>query len=206
VAVLGRRVDVHTARIEVDGVLLPVAPDLVYYLLNKPAGVVTTADDPQGRPSVLDLVPTEPRVFSVGRLDMATEGLLVLTNDGKLAQVLAHPSFGVEKEYLAELRGNPSPAEIRRLREGVVLDDGETTAPAKVAAVSPGLIRLVIHEGRNRQVRRMCEAIGHPVVRLVRTRIGPISDRSLHPGDYRVLKAAEVRSLAEAALFSQPGR
>jgi 23S rRNA pseudouridine2605 synthase len=148
---------------------------------------------------VLALVPDEPRVFSVGRLDLLTEGLLVLTNDGRFAQLLSHPSFGVEKEYLAELAGNPSPGQLRRLREGVVLDDGETTAPARVAAVSSGVIRIVIHEGRNRQVRRMCEAIGHPVVRLVRTRIGPVTDRALRPGDWRPLSASEVRSLAEAA-------
>ena len=199
VAILGRRVDVESDLVAVDGAPVGVLPGLVYYLLNKPAGVVTTAGDPQGRPTVLSLVPDEPRVFSVGRLDLLTEGLLVLTNDGRFAQLLAHPSFGVEKEYLAELAGNPSPGQLRRLREGVVLDDGETTAPARVAAVSSGVIRIVIHEGRNRQVRRMCEAIGHPVVRLVRTRIGPVTDRALRPGDWRPLSAFEVRSLAEAA-------
>jgi 23S rRNA pseudouridine2605 synthase len=205
VAVLGRRVEVETDLVKVDGAPVGVLPGLVYYLLNKPTGVVTTADDPQGRPSVLELVPGEPRVFSVGRLDIQTEGLLVLTNDGNLAQLLAHPSFGVEKEYLAELRGSPSPGELRHIRQGVVLDDGEKTAPARVAAVSPRVIRLVIHEGRNRQVRRMCEAIGHPVVRLVRTRIGPVTDRSLPPGAWRRLESSEVRSLAEAALRSQSG-
>jgi 23S rRNA pseudouridine2605 synthase len=199
VAILGRRVDVESDLVAVDGAPVGVLPGLVYYLLNKPAGVVTTADDPQRRPTVLALVPDEPRVFSVGRLDLLTEGLLVLTNDGRFAQLLSHPSFGVEKEYLAELAGNPSPGQLRRLREGVVLDDGETTAPARVAAVSSGVIRIVIHEGRNRQVRRMCEAIGHPVVRLVRTRIGPVTDRALRPGDWRPLSASEVRSLAEAA-------
>jgi 23S rRNA pseudouridine2605 synthase len=206
VAVLGRRVDVESDLVTVDRAPVGVLPGLVYYLLNKPAGVVTTADDPEGRPSVLALVPAEPRVFSVGRLDMATEGLLLLTNDGKLAQLLAHPSHGVEKEYLVELRGSPSPAELRRLREGVVLDDGAKTAPARAAVVSPGVIRLVIHEGRNRQVRRMCEAIGHPVVRLVRTRIGPVSDRTLRPGSFRPLTSAEVRALAEAALRPPAGR
>jgi len=200
VAVLGRRVKVESDLVEVDQAPVGVLPGLVYYLLNKPAGVVTTADDPQGRKSVIEFVPAEPRVFSVGRLDLLTEGLLVLTNDGNLAQRLAHPSFGVEKEYLAEVKGVPSPAELRRLREGVVLDDGETTAPARVASVSPGVIRIVIHEGRNRQVRRMCDAIGHPVLRLVRTRIGPVADRSLRPGTWRELEAKEVRSLAEAAL------
>ena len=205
VAVLGRRVDVATDLVAVDRAPVGVLPGLVYYLLNKPAGVVTTADDPQGRPSVLELVPATPRVFSVGRLDRQTEGLLVLTNDGTLAQLLAHPSFGIEKEYLAELRGVPGPGALRSLRQGVVLD-GETTAPARVAAVSPGVIRIVIHEGRNRQVRRMGEAVGHPVVRLVRTRIGPITDRSLRPGAWRPLEASEVRSLAEAALRSPSKR
>ena len=202
IAVLGRRVEVATDLVAVDRAPVGVLPGLVYYLLNKPVGVVTTADDPQGRPNVLGLVPETPRVFSVGRLDLQSEGLLVLTNDGALAQLLAHPSFGVEKEYLAELKGTPGPAALGRLRQGVSLD-GEMTAPAKVTAVSPGVIRIVIHEGRNRQVRRMCEEVGHPVVRLVRTRIGPITDRSLRPGAFRVLKPSEVRALAEAALRSK---
>lgn len=200
VAVLGRRVEVDKDLVAVDGGPVGILPGLVYYLLNKPAGVVTTADDPQGRATVLDLVPPAPRVFAVGRLDLKTEGLLLLTNDGELAQLLAHPRFGVEKEYLAEVAGVPGPGAIRRLREGVVLDDGETTAPARVAAVSPGVIRLVIHEGRNRQVRRMCETVGHPVVRLVRTRIGPVTDRSLRPGAWRPLEISEVRALTKAAL------
>ena len=198
VARLGRRVDVERDRVEVDGAGVGVRDDLVHYLLNKPRGVVTTASDPQGRPTVVDLVPGEPRVFPVGRLDADTEGLLVLTNDGELTHRLTHPSFGVEKEYLAEVEGVPSAASVRRLREGVVLDDGPT-APARVAAVPPRALRIVIHEGRNRQVRRMCEAVGHPVVRLVRTRIGPLADRGLAPGDWRPLTVAEVRALAAAA-------
>jgi 23S rRNA pseudouridine2605 synthase len=205
-AVLGRRVGVETDLVAVDGAPVGVLPGLVYYLMNKPAGVVTTADDPQGRPSVLELLPGKPRVFPVGRLDRQSEGLLVLTNDGSFAQLLAHPSFGVDKEYLAEVRGTPGSGALRRLRQGVLLDDGETTAPARVAVVSPGVIRIVIHEGRNRQVRRMCDAVGHPVVRLVRTRIGPITDRSLRPGAWRPLGAPEVRALTEAALRSSPKR
>jgi len=206
IAALGRRVEVGKDAVEVDGAPVGILPGLVYYLLNKPAGVVTTAADPQGRPNVLDLVPVAPRVFSVGRLDRQTEGLLLLTNDGRLAQLLAHPRFGVEKEYLAEVTGVPGPGALRRLREGVVLDDGQTTAPARVAAVSPGVLRLVIHEGRNRQVRRMCEAIGHPVIRLVRTRIGPIADRSLRPGAWRPLEPSEIRALAEAAVHATSTR
>lgn len=198
VAVLGRRVDVESDRVEVDGVVIGVKPDLVHYLLNKPRGVVTTASDPQGRPTVVSLVPAEPRVFSVGRLDADTEGLLLMTNDGDLAHRLTHPSFGVEKEYLAEVEGAPSAGAVRRLREGVELEDG-MTAPAKVSVVPPSGLRIAIHEGRNRQVRRMCEAVGHPVRRLVRVRIGPLVDRRLKPGEWRALTLAEVRSLEKAA-------
>ena len=199
VARLGRRVDPVAERITVDGAPAPTAPGLVYFLLNKPAGVVTTANDPQGRPTVLSLVPSEPRVFPVGRLDRATEGLLILTNDGDLSHLLSHPSHGVVKEYLAEVHGDPSPQAVRRLREGVLLDDG-ITAPARVSRVAPGLLRVAIHEGRTRQVRRMCSAVGHEVVRLVRTRIGPLADSSLAPGAYRELTNAEVRKLGEAAV------
>ena len=201
-AVLGRRVDPETALIEVDGAPVGVRPDLVHYILNKPAGVVTTADDPQGRPTVVGLVPDEPRVFPVGRLDVDTEGLLLLTNDGELAHRLTHPSYGVEKEYVAEVEGLPTRAVLRRLREGVELDDGPT-APARATLVDPSVVRLTIHEGRNRQVRRMCEAVGHSVVRLVRTRIGPLADRSLAPGAWRELTGDEVRSLQRAV--AEPG-
>jgi 23S rRNA pseudouridine2605 synthase len=198
VAVLGRRVQPEHDRIEVDGVPLGVRPGLVYYLLNKPAGVVTTAHDPQGRRTVVDLVPDRPRVFPVGRLDVGTEGLLMLTNDGDLAQRLTHPSHGVEKEYLAEVEGgNVAQGRIRALREGVELDDG-VTAPAQVSQPSPGVLRITIHEGRNRQVRRMCEAIGHPVQRLVRVRIGTLQDRTLQPGQWRTLEPRELKALIEA--------
>jgi 23S rRNA pseudouridine2605 synthase len=202
VAILGRRVDPEAARVEVDGVPISVRPGLVHYLLNKPAGVVTTASDPQGRPTVLDLVPPEPRVFPVGRLDAATEGLLLLTNDGDLTHRLTHPSFGVEKEYLAEVETPPTRGELRRLREGVELEDGRT-APARVTLVPPRAVRLVIHEGRNRQVRRMLDAVGHPVLRLVRTRIGPLTDRRLRPGEWRPLTSAEVRDLESAVARPQ---
>ncbi|HZU74695.1 MAG TPA: pseudouridine synthase [Acidimicrobiales bacterium] len=198
---LGQRVDPEADEVAVDGARIPLAPDLVYYLLNKPAGVVTTASDPQGRPTVVELVPEEPRVFPVGRLDADTEGLLILTNDGSLAQRLSHPRYGVEKEYLAEVAGRPGPAALGRLRRGVELDDG-MTAPARVTAVAPGALRIVIHEGRNRQVRRMCEAVGHPVIRLVRSRIGPVADRRLGPGKWRPLTPAEVRSLEAAVAAS----
>ncbi len=198
VAELGRRIDITTDTVKVDGVEIGLQPGLVYYLLNKPVGVVTTASDPQGRPIVIDLVPSEPRVFSIGRLDVDTEGLLLLTNDGQLANHIAHPSHGVEKEYLAEVAGGEvSGSAIRRLRDGIELEDG-VTAPAKVTQSTPGILRIVIHEGRNRQVRRMCEAVGHPVTRLVRTRIGPLSDRRLRPGQWRELTLPELRLLTEA--------
>ena len=203
-AILGQRVDTETDRIEVDGIPVSVREGLVYYLLNKPVGVVTTASDPQGRPTVVDLVPVEPRVYPVGRLDVDSEGLLILTNDGELTHRLTHPSFGVEKEYLVEVEGPPSPGAVRRLREGVELEDG-ITAPAQAATVGDRALRIVIHEGRNRQVRRMCAAVGHPVRRLVRTRIGPIAERTLKPGEWRPLTLAEVRALEKAAA-SRPNR
>jgi 23S rRNA pseudouridine2605 synthase len=197
IAVLGRRVDPEIAEIRVDGALAPTAPSLVYFVLNKPPGVVTTAEDPQGRPTVLELLGAPTRVFPVGRLDMNTEGLLLLTNDGRLAHKITHPSSGVEKEYLVRVSGDPTPGSIRRLREGVELEDG-MTAPAQVSRVSEGVLRIVIHEGRNRQVRRMCASIGHEVIRLVRTRIGPIQDPTLAPGASRSLTNVEVRKLMEA--------
>jgi len=196
VAGLGRRVEVEHDTVEVDGVPIGVRPGLVHYLLNKPRGVVTTMADTHGRPTVASLVPTEPRVFPVGRLDADTEGLLLMTNDGDLANRIAHPSHGVDKEYLAEVDGGPvAAAAVRRLREGIELDDG-LTAPARVTQVSPGVLRITIHEGRNRQVRRMCAAVGHPVRRLVRVRIGPLRDARLKPGEWRALTAAELIQLS----------
>lgn len=203
VPVLGRRVDPSVDRVELDGVPLPVQPGLVHYLVNKPVGIVSTAEDTHGRPVVVSLVPDTPRVFPVGRLDMDSEGLLILTNDGELAHRLTHPSFGVPKEYLVQVDGEPTPSDIARLRHGVELEDGPT-APARVSAVAPNLLRIVIHEGRNRQVRRMCDAIGHPVSRLVRTRIGPLADPTLRPGTFRKLTFDEVRNLAAAAVPVDP--
>ncbi len=197
VAVLGRRVDPEVDVVEVDGVQIGLRPDLIYYLLNKPVGVITTASDPQGRTTVLSLMPDEPRVFAVGRLDADTEGLLLLTNDGELANRIAHPSHGVDKEYLAYVNGNVPGKMLHRLREGIELDDG-ITASARVSQLSAGLLRITIHEGRNRQVRRMCEAVGFPVQRLVRVRIGPLRDATLAPGQWRELTLDEVRQLVEA--------
>jgi 23S rRNA pseudouridine2605 synthase len=201
-AELGDRADPERQRIEVDGVPLAVRPGVVYYLLNKPAGVVTTARDPQGRPTVLELVPATPRVFPVGRLDLETEGLLILTNDGDLAQLLAHPRHGIDKTYLVEVEGSAGDAAIARLRSGVDLEDGRT-APARVRLVSRAAgrsaLELTIHEGRKRQVRRMCAAVGLRVTRLVRTRIGRLADNRLGPGTWRPLLPSEVRALYSAA-------
>lgn len=198
VATLGRRVDIEHDLVEVDGAPVGVRPELVYYLVNKPAGVVTTAQDTHGRPTIVELVPAEPRVFPVGRLDADSEGLILLTNDGELANRIAHPSHGVEKAYMVRVTGGPvSPGAVRMLREGVELDDGRT-APAKVSQPEPGVLEIVIHEGRNRQIRRMCEAVGHRVDRLVRVRVGPLADRSLRPGAFRELSRDEVNALIRA--------
>jgi 23S rRNA pseudouridine2605 synthase len=198
VAPLGARVDRDTDVIEIDGAPVSVRPGLVHYLLNKPAGVVSTASDPHGRPTVVGLVPPEPRVHPVGRLDADTEGLLLLTNDGELTHRLTHPRFGVEKEYLVQTDRRLAAGELRRLREGIELDDGPT-APARASQPEPGLVRLTIHEGRNRQVRRMFDALGHPVTRLVRVRIGPLTDRRLPVGAWRALTQDELRALEAAA-------
>jgi 23S rRNA pseudouridine2605 synthase len=204
IATLGRRVDIARDRVAIDGIPVVVDTTLVHWLLNKPAGYVTTAHDPQGRETVLDLVPDTPRVFPVGRLDRDTEGLLLLTNDGELAQLLSHPSHGVEKEYYAEVDGVPSAGALRTLRDGFDLDDGRTR-PARVARVQTGpagtsALEIVVKEGRKRMVRRMCAAVGHPVRRLVRTRIGPLRDQRLTPGSWRPLTPDEVRALYAAAL------
>ena len=200
VAVLGRRVDTANDVVEVDGAPVGIRPDFVYYILNKPAGAVSTAKDTHDRETVVDLVPSEPRVYPVGRLDAETEGLLLLTNDGDLTHRLTHPKFGVEKEYVAHVDSGGRPVSreaLAALRRGVDIGDG-VTSPAEVGELQPGVLRIVIHEGRNRQVRRMCETVGYPVMRLVRTRIGPIVDRTLRPGQWRHLELAEVRSLIEA--------
>ncbi len=199
VAVLGRRVDPEADVVAVDNTPIGTAQGLVYRLLNKPAGVVATADDPQGRPTVVQLVPVEPRVVPVGRLDIDTEGLLLLTNDGQLHHRLTHPSFGVEKEYLAEVEGVLAARTLQRLRAGIELEDG-VTAPARASSPTSNLLNLTIHEGRNRQVRRMCEAVGHPVRRLVRTRIGPLADPQLRPGTWRDLTVDEVRALERSVV------
>jgi 23S rRNA pseudouridine2605 synthase len=181
-------------RVAVDG--KPVAPQrLAYVLLHKPAGVVTTARDPGGRPTVVDLVAHESRVVPVGRLDADTTGALLLTNDGPLAHRLAHPRYGVEKVYEAAVWGDPSPASIRRLAEGVALEDG-VTAPAKARRLAPGRVELTLHEGRNHQAKRMLEAVGHRVRHLHRSRYAGLEIGDLEPGAWRELTRDEVARLA----------
>jgi 23S rRNA pseudouridine2605 synthase len=167
---------------------------LRHVLLNKPRGTITTARDPEGRPTVVDLVGGDVRVVPVGRLDRDTTGVLLLTNDGPLAHRLAHPRYGVEKVYVAEVVGEPSEDALRELADGVVLDDGPT-APASVRRLGPSRIELVLHEGRNRQVRRMLEAVGHPVARLRRSRYAGLGVGRLRPGQWRDLTRDEVRAL-----------
>lgn len=171
---------------------------LAYVLLHKPAGVVTTARDPQRRATVVELVPAEPRVVPVGRLDADTTGALLLTNDGDLAHRLAHPRYGVPKVYEADVEGRPSADALARLRDGVELEDG-VTAPAEARRLGPSRIELTLHEGRNRQVRRMCEAVGHPVMSLGRIAFGPLRDPRLKVGHARELTPAEIRALQASA-------
>lgn len=200
---IGQRVDPETQEVAVDGKPIPIRPGLVWYLLYKPVGVISTADDPQGRRTVVDLVPSEPRVYPVGRLDADSEGLIVLTNDGRLANYLTHPRYGVEKTYLVLVEGRPGKW-VDQLTEGVDLDDGMAAARrARVVDTLKGrtMVEIVMTEGRKREIRRMCSALGHEVVRLVRTAIGPISDRQLKPGTWRHLEPEEVAALYAAAAF-----
>jgi 23S rRNA pseudouridine2605 synthase len=185
--------------VRLDGKPLALEP-LAYVLLHKPAGVVTTARDPQGRPTVVGLVGHRSRIVPVGRLDADTTGALLLTNDGELAHRLAHPRYEVEKVYEADCRTRPTDAALERLRRGVELDDGPTR-PARVSRLGGNRVELAIHEGRNRQVRRMLEAVGHPVRGLHRSRYAGLTLRGLAPGEWRELRADEAH-----ALVHQPQR
>ncbi len=206
---LGAKVDPLTDTVTVDGRPVSLGAEPVYVVLNKPAGYVTTMRDPQGRPTVADLVPREPAgLFPVGRLDRDTTGLLLFTTDGDLAHRLLHPRYHVEKTYTAEVEGVPAPAAIRALERGVVLDDGPT-APARArvtaTAASGATVELTIREGRKRQVRRMLAEVGHPVLALHRESFGPLRLGRLAPGEHRTLSAEEVAALRRAVSAEPPG-
>jgi 23S rRNA pseudouridine2605 synthase len=186
--------------VEVDG--RPVAKQvLAHRLLHKPAATVTTARDPHGRPTVVGLVPPDPRVVPVGRLDADTTGALLLTNDGPLAHRLAHPRYEVDKVYEVEVEGDPGPAVLHRLADGVELDDGRT-APARARRLGPERLELTIHEGRKHQVKRMCTAVGHPVRRLHRSGYAGLDLRGLGPGEWRDLTADEIAALRRLVGYS----
>ena len=198
VAVLGDRVDVITQKVTFDGVPIPVNPDLETHLLYKPPGVVSSTSDPQGRRTVVDLMSGGGRLYPVGRLDYDSEGLILLTNDGELANRVTHPRYGIVKRYLALVTGRPGKSDIRRLTDGIELDDGPARALSASVVGRQGaqtMVELTMGEGRNREVRRMFEALGLEVTRLVRTAIGPITDRSLKPGQSRLLSVTEIRDL-----------
>src|SRR5258708_5984159 len=191
-------------RVEVDG--KPIAKQrLTYVLLHKPAGVVTTAHDPEGRPTVVQLVDLPERVVPVGRLDADTTGVLLLTNDGELAHKLAHPRYGVAKTYVADVEGRPSDDALRTLAEGVELDDGRT-APARARRLGPSRVELTLHEGRKHQVKRMLEAVGHPVTRLHRSAYAGVTPEGLEPGAWRELEPSEIEQLRTTTRAPGPGR
>ena len=198
---LGDRVDVENQTLTLDGVPLPVNPQIETHLLYKPVGVISTAADPQGRKTVVDLISSDKRLYPVGRLDADSEGLILISNDGELTNRITHPRYGITKKYLAMVDGVPSTSKLRRLVSGVELEDGVARArSARLMESSEGrsLVEMVMVEGRNREVRRMLASIGHETTRLVRTAIGPIIDQDLQPGESRTLSASEVRNLFES--------
>jgi len=206
---LGTKADPQSDDIRVDGRRIKPAARRIYILMYKPRGYITSRSDPQKRPTVIDLLAkggVRDYVYPVGRLDYDSEGLLLLTSDGDLAARLTHPSHEVEREYQARVRGVPDRHAIDRLAKGIAIE-GRQTAPAEVKLLkvmdggdgSDAILSLVVHEGRNRQVRRMCESVGHPVVRLRRVRIGPITDERIRPGEFRELDAGEIAALRRAA-------
>jgi 23S rRNA pseudouridine2605 synthase len=206
VARLGDRVDPESDSITVDGIPVPAHPTLRYFALNKPRGVTSTMRDPHAARSLTEFVPEGPRVFPVGRLDRDSEGLLLLTNDGELANRLQHPRYGVEKEYLVEVDGQVSREAVRRLTAGVELEDGSARA-ARARLVqrrtTSTAVSIVMTEGRKREVRRMLDALGHPVLRLIRVRIGPVLVRGLDPGGVRALDQEEVTGLYAVTQLSR---
>jgi len=205
---LGTKADPGSDEIRVDGVRLAAPAEPVYLLLSKPRGVLSARSDPRGRPTVLDLVPRIPGLFPIGRLDYTTEGLLILTNDGAFAERVAHPRFEVPRLYLAKVRGVPSPETLRRLREGVWAGGERLKADAVrlVRADQHAWLEVQIHEGKNREVRRLLEAVGHPVSKLRRVAIGSVTDRGLQPGQYRPLQPSEVQALLNPQQLTVVGR
>lgn len=194
--VLGDRVDPSRDLLTLDGNPVPVSEDLETYLLNKPVGVISTASDPRGRETVVDLIDTDKRVYPVGRLDADSEGLILVSNDGELTNRVTHPSFGVTKQYLAEVEGEVGDSTINELVRGVTLEDGPARAERAVLVERQrgrSLVELVMVEGRNREIRRMFDVVGHPVTRLVRTAIGGLSDKNLKPGESRRLNASDIQ-------------
>lgn len=200
-AVLGQRIDPSVDRVEVDGTPILGASDHVYLVLNKPVGVVTTAVDTHGRPVVIDLVPSDPRVFSVGRLDMDTSGLLLMTNDGEFANRLTHPRYGVPKTYIATVNTEAGPRHVSALKKGVELEDGVALAEDIRVTNSSGrtLVELTVREGRNRLVRRLLHKVGLPVKELTRTAVGPLKLTGLAPGEWRNLTFDEIQALLTVA-------
>lgn len=201
VAQIGDKADLAYDHIKVDGKRLVPQPQKIYILIHKPKGTVTTTADPEGRPTVIDLLKKKkPKVFPVGRLDFDAEGLLLLTNDGKMAYRLSHPSFRVARTYHVKVKGYPPPEVIQKLRAGIILDDGPT-APCHIKPLRPTAenfwVEMVMHEGRNRQVKRMWEKVGHPVLKLKRVSFAGLSLGRLAPGQYRSLRPEEVEKLRQ---------
>ena len=195
---LGDRVDVEEDKVEVDGIQVDLNIEKEYFLLNKPAGFITTVKDSRGRPTVMDLIKEEGRLFPVGRLDKDTRGILVITNDGYLAQKMMHPSHGMEKTYLVQAKGSLSNQGLQKLRKGIRLEEGKTQ-PARVRVLRQSeeraLLEITIHEGKKRQIRRMLAAIDLAVLDLIRTKVGPLTLHGVEEGTYRPLTSAEIKRL-----------
>jgi 23S rRNA pseudouridine2605 synthase len=203
---LGTRADLARDEVRVDGVRVKPPAEKAYFLLNKPKGVLTTRHDPEGRATVMDLVPAVPGLFPVGRLDVNTEGLLLLTNDGELAQRVMHPRYEVPRVYHAKVRGTPAPETLERIRRGVRVE-GERLKVDRVRvleAANNSWLELALHEGKRHEVRRLLEAVGHPVSKLRRVALGPLTTRGLEPGQFRALSPQEVRALARGGQPRRP--
>lgn len=200
---LGDRVDVEVDVLTIDGVPIPVNPEIETHLLYKPIGVISSSSDTHSRTTVIDLVPSEARLYPVGRLDADSEGLILVSNDGELTNRVTHPRYGITKTYVVMVEGVPTPETVRRLTVGVELDDGLAKASsARVLEHQPdrALIQLVMMEGRNREVRRMLSLVGHEAISLVRTAIGPLTDRTLKPGESRPLAPEEITELLSSGV------